>query len=74
MDRKRVSWSNFTDEIKGPCVVCGVEVHFVIPNDRPSPALLFHPTCDVMPILREKLKASTPPPMPPSETIRFKTV
>jgi hypothetical protein len=47
-------------------------VHFVIPNDRPSPALLFHPTCDVMPILREKLKAATPPPLPPGDTIRFK--
>jgi len=73
MKRSKVSWSNFTDTIEGPCVVCGVSVHFVIPSDRPSPALLFHPTCDVMPALREKLKAATPPPLPPSDTIRFRT-
>lgn len=74
MKRTKVSWSNFTDKIEGPCVVCGAEVYFLIPNDRPSPALLFHPTCDVMPALREKLKAATPPPLPPEETIRFQTV
>jgi hypothetical protein len=73
MKRSHVSWSNFTDEIVGPCVVCQGEVQFVIPSDRPDPTILFHPTCDVMPVLREKLKAATPPPLPPSETIRFRT-
>ncbi len=72
MKRTRASWSNFTDTIEGPCVVCGADVQFVIPNDRPNPALLFHPTCDVMPALREKLKAATPPPLPPEQTIRFR--
>ena len=73
MKRSHVSWSNFTDVIEGPCVVCGVDVRYVIPSDRPDPALLFHPTCNVMPILRDKLKAATPPPLPPEDTIRFKT-
>jgi hypothetical protein len=50
-----------------------VNVRYVIPDDRPDPAILFHPTCDVMPVLREKLKAATPPPLPPEDTIRFKT-
>ena len=71
MKRTRATWSNFTDTIEGPCVVCGVEVRFVIPNDRPDPALLYHPTCDVMPLLRERLKTVTPPPLPPDQTIRF---
>ena len=53
--------------------VCGVDVRYVIPNDRPDPALLFHPTCDVMPVLREKLKAATPPPLPSDQTIRFRS-
>jgi len=53
-------------------VVCGVDVQYLLPKDRPDPALLFHPTCDVMPALREKLKAATPPPLPPEQTIRFK--
>lgn len=73
MKRSRVSWSNFTDYVEGPCVVCGGEVHYVIPSDRPNPALLYHSTCDPMPALREKLKAATPPPLPPEETIRFKS-
>jgi len=73
MKRSHTTWSNFTDIIEGPCEVCGQEVRFVIPSDRPNPAILFHPTCEVMPILREKLKAATPPPLPPGETIRFKT-
>ena len=71
--RSRVSWSNFTDVVEGPCVVCGVNVRYVIPSDRPTPAILFHPTCDVMPVLRERLKAATPPPLPPDDTIRFKS-
>lgn len=74
MKRYHTSWSNFTDIIEGPCVVCNVEVRFLIPADRPSPSILFHPTCDVMPALREKLKAATPPPLPPSDTIRFRGV
>jgi hypothetical protein len=72
MKRSRASWSNFTDVVEGPCAVCGVEVRYVIPNDRPDPAFLYHSTCDVMPVLREKLKAATPPPLPPEETIRFR--
>lgn len=72
MKRSHSSWSNFTDMVTGPCIVCNVEVKFLIPADRPDPTILFHPTCDVMPALREKLKAATPPPLPPSETIRFK--
>ena len=72
MNRTRASWSNFTDVIEGPCAVCGVLVRYVIPNDRPDPAFLYHPTCDVMPILREKLKAATSPPLPSDQTIRFR--
>jgi len=72
MKRTRASWSNFTDVIEGPCVVCGVQVQYVIPNDRPDPALLYHPTCDVMPILRERLKSATPPAMAADQTIRFR--
>ena len=74
MKRSHVSWSNFTDKVEGPCIVCGVEMYFVLPNDRPDPAFLCHPTCDIMPALREKLKAATPPPLPPGDTIRFKNV
>jgi len=69
MKRGHVSWSNFTDYIEGPCVVCGVEVHFVIPADRPSPSLLYHATCEVMPVLREHLKTATPPPLPVEYTV-----
>lgn len=72
MKRSHASWSNFTDVVEGPCAVCGLEVRYVIPADRPDPALLFHPTCDVIPILREKLKTATPPPLPAEDTIRFK--
>ncbi len=72
MKRRHVSWSNFADVIEGPCVVCQTEVRYLLPADRPDPALLCHPTCDIMPALREKLKAATPPPLPPGETIRFK--
>lgn len=59
--RFQVAWSNTTDQIEGPCVVCGKEVHYVIPADRPDPALLFHSTCDPTPMLREKLKSAHPP-------------
>ncbi len=74
MKRSKVSWSNSVDVIEGPCVVCGKEVHFVVPDDRPSPALLYHPTCDMMPAIREHLKKATPPPMPAANVIPRKTV
>ncbi len=60
MKRSKVTWSNSVDEVEGPCAVCGKEVRFVIPDDRPDPAILYHSTCDVMPLLRERLKKSTP--------------
>jgi len=69
MKRYRASWSNFNDYIEGPCVVCGQEVRYVIPSDRPDPAFLYHATCDVMPALREKLKTVTVPPLPPEYTV-----
>jgi len=71
MQRAHVSWSNFTDRVEGPCVVCGKDVDFVIPADRPSPAFLYHATCNPIAVLREKLKTATPPALPPSDTIRF---
>ncbi len=74
MKRSHVSWSNFTDTVEGPCIVCNVEVRYLIPSDRSDPAFLYHPTCNVMPALREKLKAATPSPLPPGETIRFRNV
>ena len=70
MKRGHVSWSNFTDFIEGPCVVCGVEVRFVLPSDRPDPALLYHATCNVMPVLRERLKSAHPPVLPAAYIIR----
>src|SRR5438105_11642741 len=73
MIRRHVSWSNFTDLVEGPCVVCGKEVQYVIPADRPSPVLLYHATCDPMGALRERLKTATPPPLPADQTIRFKS-
>lgn len=69
MKRGHVSWSNFTDYVEGPCVVCGVEVRFVIPSDKPSPSLLYHPTCDMMPAIREQLKSAKPPALPPEYVI-----
>ncbi len=72
MNRTHVSWSNFTDEVAGPCLVCGAEVRFVIPADRPSPAMLYHSTCDISAALRSSLKTATPPALPGSDTIRFK--
>jgi hypothetical protein len=69
MKRTRVSWSNMVDQIEGPCVVCGQQVYFVLPADRPDPAILFHPTCDVMPKLREQLKSAKPPVLPPEYVI-----
>jgi hypothetical protein len=73
MKRERVSWSNFTDRIEGPCVVCGAEVHYLLPSDRSDPALLFHATCDPMGALRERLKSASPPALPASYTVRFKS-
>ena len=67
MKRSRVSWSNSVDLIEGACVVCGKEVRFVIPDDRPNPSLLYHPTCDMMPAVRAILKTATPPPPLPIE-------
>ncbi len=73
MKRSHVSWSNLTDQVEGPCVVCGQEVHYVIPSDRPDPAILYHATCDPTPVIRERLKTQTPPPpLPANQTIRFK--
>lgn len=66
MKRTKVPWSNSTDLIEGPCAVCGQDVRYVIPDDRPDPAILYHATCDVMPLLREKLKTASPPPLPAS--------
>lgn len=64
MKRTKVAWSNGVDQVEGPCVVCGKEVRFVIPDDRPDPALLYHSTCDMMPVLREQLKKAAPPRLP----------
>jgi hypothetical protein len=64
MKRTHVSWSNATDLIEGPCVVCGKGVRYVIPDDRPDPAMLFHSTCDSMAALREKLKTAAPARLP----------
>jgi hypothetical protein len=61
MKRAHTSWSNFTDSVEGPCVVCGQTVRFVIPADRQDPALLYHATCDPTPILRKRLKDIHPP-------------
>lgn len=72
MNRQHVSWSNFTDSIEGPCAVCGQPVQFLLPADRPSPAFLTHGTCDIMPVLREKVKAARPAPLPADQTIRYK--
>lgn len=69
MKRTRVTWSNDVDQIEGPCIVCGKEVRFVIPSDRPDPSLLYHSTCDMMPMIREHLKTATPPPLMPSEYV-----
>lgn len=65
MKRSRVAWSNSVDLVEGPCVVCGKEVRYVIPADRPDPALVYHATCDVMPKLREQLKTAVAPALPP---------
>jgi hypothetical protein len=70
MKRTKVGWSNSTDLIEGPCAVCGKEVRYVIPDDRPDPAILYHATCDVMPLLREQLKKATPPILPPEYNVR----
>lgn len=68
--RTHVTWSNWTDLIEGPCAVCGKEVRYLIPDDRPTPAVLFHSTCNIMPILREKLKTATPALLPSAYTIK----
>ena len=72
MNRQHSSWSNFTDVVEGPCVVCNQEVHFVIPADREDPTILYHATCDPIGVIRVNLKTKTVPPMNPSETIRYK--
>lgn len=72
MNRRHASWSNFTDVIEGPCVVCGKDVQFVLPADRPSPSILYHITCDAMGKIRENVKKASPSPLAPSETIRWK--
>ncbi len=72
MKRTHSSWSNSTDIVEGPCVVCQQPVRYVIPFDRPDPVLLAHPTCDVMPALREKLRSVNPPVLPGEFTLHFK--
>jgi len=72
MKRTSSSWSNATDIVEGPCVVCQQPVKFVLPFDRKDPAFLAHPTCDVMPLLREKLKSVNPPVLPGEFTLRFR--
>jgi hypothetical protein len=47
-----------------------VEVRYVIPADRPDPAILYHSTCNVMPKLRELLQKAAPPPLAPEYTIK----
>jgi hypothetical protein len=69
MKRTPVSWSDSVDLIEGPCAVCGKDVRFVVPFDRPNPALLYHSTCDMMPLIREQLKTATPPLMPAQNII-----
>ncbi len=70
MKRAHVSWSNATDKVEGPCVVCGQEVQYLIPSDRPDPAILYHATCDPIAAIRERLKTIPAlPPLPISYTI-----
>src|SRR5438045_1925088 len=73
MKRSRVSWSNAVDLVEGPCAVCGKEVQYLIPSDRPDPAMLYHATCDMMPLLREQLKKASPPRLAPEYTVRKPT-
>lgn len=72
MTRARSSWSNFVDVVEGPCAVCGKPVRFVIPRDRPDPAVLNHSTCDIMPVLRTKIKSAGAPRLPGAFTLNFK--
>jgi hypothetical protein len=72
MKRTTSDYSNFTDIVEGPCVVCGKPVRYVIPHDRADPAFINHSTCDIMPALRERLKTATPPKLPGAFTIHFK--
>lgn len=72
MMRRHTSWSNFVDDVEGPCVVCGGTVRFVLPSDRPDPALLYHSTCDPIQQIRERLKTIHPPPLAPEFTIKGK--
>mgnify|MGYP001614916029 CR=1 FL=1 len=69
MKRSKVDWSNAVDVIEGPCVVCGKEVRFLVPDDRKDPVLLYHSTCDMMPQIREHLKTAHPPLMPAEHVI-----
>ena len=72
MKRIAVSWSNSVDEVTGPCVVCGGEIHLVLGVGTPSPALLYHATCDPISALRANLKSVAPPLLPPEFTIHHK--
>jgi hypothetical protein len=72
MTRSSTSWSVFVDQVEGPCVVCGVDVRYMLPSDRPTPALLYHATCDPTPFLRAGLKEAAPPLLPPEFTIHSK--
>ena len=72
MKRTRSDYSNFVDVIEGPCVVCGKDVRFVVPADRPNPVLLYHPTCEMTPKIREHLKTVPPPPLMPAKNVIVK--
>jgi hypothetical protein len=69
MKRSKVSWSEAVDLIEGPCAVCGKDVRYLVPSDRPNPVLLYHSTCDMMPLIREKLKTAAPPPLMPAQHV-----
>lgn len=72
MNRKPVSWSLEVSEVEGPCVVCGGNVHYFVGINTPTPAMLYHATCDPTPILRANLKTANPPLLPPEYTIHHK--
>ena len=72
MKRTPVSWSSVVEEVVGPCVVCGVEIRYVLAGGAPTPALLHHATCDPISVLRVNLKSANPPLLPPEFTIHQK--